>query len=148
MNINRQNIEISQRLLCGVDSTQDEFSHHSPFEAEQELSTPSNLQSTVKTKRRRRSKIEMEIVRAQGKNMRNKNCHTVANAPSVNAHFTDLQYSRNCSYIENDEQYNELFSGGNKTKVNGNVITKSQALEKFAKWMILCVVSTKTKELI
>ena len=92
MNINRQNIEISQRLMSGVDSTQDEFSHPSPFEAEQELSTPSNLQCTVKTKRRRRSKMKMEIVLAQGKNMRNKNCHTVANAPSVNAYFTDLQY--------------------------------------------------------
>ena len=43
--------------------------------------------------------------------------------------------SRICSYIKNDEQYNELFGGGNKTKVNGNVITKSQAFERFAKWM-------------
>ncbi|KAI0991412.1 hypothetical protein K3495_g16775, partial [Podosphaera aphanis] len=85
-------------------------------------------------KRIRRTKAQIAVDNAKA---------TKESSQASNCRFTVLEYKRMVTYIEREERYNELFGAGKATKINGQILSKSKAFDKFANWMNAGSVGTR-----
>ncbi|KAI0993568.1 hypothetical protein K3495_g14616 [Podosphaera aphanis] len=94
------------------------------------ISEISSLEETLlpepPKKRIRRTKAQIAVDNAKA---------TKESSQASNCRFTVLEYKRMVTYIEPEERYNELFGAGKATKINGQILLKSKAFDKFANWM-------------
>ncbi|KNF06306.1 hypothetical protein PSTG_00812 [Puccinia striiformis f. sp. tritici PST-78] len=96
---------------------------------------------TAKPKRTRHTKAQMALARQQGPptpppgsqtNASQTPTGSTKDEANTNPQFIPTDFQNICSYLEEEQNYSQLYGSGSQTKVGPRVVTKAAAYEMFA----------------